>query len=161
MPGIRFLTKKEYTFVVLQFFRIILCWLLLVSITLGYAGIPMHKMICNVDGHTEIALFGKADSCIHENKIPSRKSCCESETSADQPGDCCDFEHTYNKIDTDAQTHRDTYFNTTVSIQDTVSTIETCFVCSLTITHTLPAKAPPPRFHYSSDALAYLMVFRV
>ncbi|MFN9582258.1 MAG: hypothetical protein ACK566_06275, partial [Bacteroidota bacterium] len=135
-----------YTFVVLKFFRNIVCWLLLISITLGYAGIPMHKMICHVDGHTEIALFGKADGCSHENKRAAKKSCCETEKTDDQGSNCCHFEHTYSKIYTDAQANQDVYIKTAVYWQEKVCTLDACIAFILPLIFDYTAKAPPPKF---------------
>lgn len=63
--------------------------LLIFSITLGYAGVPVFKMICKAEaGKVVVSIINPDDQCEHHQ--PEKPSCCHKE---EKQAPCCDFSH--------------------------------------------------------------------
>lgn len=58
------------------------------SILLGYAGVPVYKMICEKEGKTIVSFVDMKEACKHNAENHSPKKCCQpvKETTS-----CCDY----------------------------------------------------------------------
>jgi hypothetical protein len=143
--------------------RNILTWILLVTITIGYAGVPLSKMICTQDGHVEVALLGNAEGCSHNSK-PLKKSCCESTADKDDADEnCCNFEHAFNKLSSAfTLTKSNIQIKAYVQFMQLVSFISALFTTGFHPTQTLLADAsPPPLLRHGSHFLSMIQVYRL
>lgn len=69
------------------------------SISLGYAGVPVYKMICAEDGHIQVSLTRDDAACHHARRT---KSCCTPKAAKEQhqePKGCCDYTNAFFQLE--------------------------------------------------------------
>lgn len=72
-----------------KFFHQLTAFLLIIGITLGYAGIPVFKMICKAEaGKVVVSITNPDAQCEHNH--PEKPSCCHKPV---EKAPCCDFTH--------------------------------------------------------------------
>jgi hypothetical protein len=79
--------------------RISLSLLLMFSLVLGYAGVPVYRMFCGMEGRMVVSVVDLRESCHHRQK----KSCCHQEKAVSKPTACCDYSHSVSRLNLEVQ----------------------------------------------------------
>lgn len=117
------------------------------SILLGYAGVPVYKMICSEDGHIQVSLTHDDAACHHEKQA---KSCCAPKPAKQQhvaKAGCCDYDNTFFQLEEISPVHPQQ--NTTGHLLTALAVLFTPFsveehlaaFCSIDVSHAPPLTA--------------------
>jgi hypothetical protein len=143
--------------------RISVSLTLAISILMAYAGVPVHSMICKMDGHTAYALIKANAGCEHEEKNTQKKSCCSEsvEDECEKPSDdCCEFSTKVLKIEEPFTPSKSLQVALALPLVDIFFSEIFNFSVNQTY-HFVQHNKAPPDIGLASHNLVFISVFRI
>jgi hypothetical protein len=140
-------------------FNRFICFILALTIVVGYTGIPVYKMICLEDGHTSISISQAGGECHHQ---AVKQDCCSPKHIKQKPTEsCCANASNFFKL------HDITEVSPTQSSTGHVLFPIDLFVSALPVfpvaaeTQTTAPYAAPPLLAHKQAVQSIIQVFRI